>query len=141
MYRAVLDPGVLVAALISREGAPARLFLAWIEGQFDLIVSSRLLNELERVLLRPKFRRYIAEDEALGYVDLFRRMAAVTPDPEEIPRLAPDPGDDYLAALALAARADLLVSGDAHLLGVASSTLRVLSPRAFLDLLSRRRAP
>lgn len=140
MYRAVLDPGVLVATLISREGARAGLLLAWLEGQFDLIVSPRLLSELDRVLLRPRFRRYLTEDDALGYVDLFRRMAAEAPDPESVPRLTPDPGDDYLVALASAARADFLVSGDAHLLGLASPTPRVLSPQAFLDLLAARPA-
>lgn len=135
MYRAVLDPGVLVAALISKEGAPAGLLLAWLEGQFDLIASPSLLHELERVLLRPRFRRYVSEEEALGYVDLFRRMATLVPDQKSVPRLTPDPGDDYLVALARASQADMLVSGDAHLLGLASSGVRTVSPRVFFGLL------
>jgi predicted nucleic acid-binding protein len=46
--RAVFDPNVLIAALISPIGAPAALFLALTRGRFELIVSAHLLAELER---------------------------------------------------------------------------------------------
>ncbi|MDI6773066.1 MAG: PIN domain-containing protein [bacterium] len=114
MRRAVLDPGVLVASLISGKGAPAGLLLAWMEGLFDLIVSPRLLQELGRVLARPKFRRYVSEDDAAVYVDLLRRMATTAEEPPDTREISPDPGDDYLVALARA-------------------TDHVLTPRAFLD--------
>lgn len=98
------------------------------------MVSETLLAELEDVLLRPKFRRYLAEDEALGYVERFRRLAAMVPDPEAAPGLTPDPKDDYLVALARSAEADFLVSGAPHLTGLEDPRPRVLTPRAFLDL-------
>lgn len=37
--RAVLDPNVLVSALLSPTGTPARIVLAWAEGRFELVVS------------------------------------------------------------------------------------------------------
>jgi putative PIN family toxin of toxin-antitoxin system len=137
VHRAVLDPGVLVAALISGKGAPAGLLLAWMEGQFDLIVSPRLLRELGRVLARPKFRRYVSEDDAAAYVDLLRRMATTAEDPTDSHGILPDPGDDYLVALARVTGADFLVSGDAHLLGQESPQPPALTPRAFLDRMER----
>lgn len=57
MLRVVIDPGVLVSAHISGQGAPAELIRRWIEGQIDILVSPLLLEELDGVLHRPKLRR------------------------------------------------------------------------------------
>ncbi len=46
---------MLVSAAISR-GAPHELLIGWYSGLYDLVVSYRLLYELEAVLLREKFR-------------------------------------------------------------------------------------
>jgi uncharacterized protein len=71
--RAVLDPGVLVSALITPTGTPAKLLLAAREGSFDLVASSLLLEELTAVLKRDKFRRYVDLDVVTAYLDLVRR--------------------------------------------------------------------
>lgn len=52
-----------------------------------------------------------------------------------LPITLTDPGDEYLLALARAAPADYLVSGDAHLTSLAGPDPPILPPRAFLDLL------
>ncbi len=62
--RAVLDPNVLVSALLSPAGPPAQIFLAWDAGHFELIASPRLVAELTDVLARPKFRRWIDASDA-----------------------------------------------------------------------------
>lgn len=135
MIRAVLDPGVLIAALISPRGTPARLIALWIEGAFELIASPKLLEELRVVLLRPKFRRYATEDEALSYVELIERLAVVVKDPDEIPRVSKDRKDDYLVALAKASLATL-VSGDSHLTELDLDEPRVRTPREFAETVS-----
>lgn len=56
MARVVVDPNILVAALISPRGAPAALYGGLAGGRFELIASPQLLAELERVLSREKFR-------------------------------------------------------------------------------------
>ncbi|MFX8385659.1 PIN domain-containing protein, partial [Acinetobacter baumannii] len=45
MIRAVLDPGVLVAALLSSQGAPAQLLRLLVKGHFQLVLSPKLLEE------------------------------------------------------------------------------------------------
>jgi putative PIN family toxin of toxin-antitoxin system len=133
--RAVLDPNVLIASLLSRSGAPALIVSRWLAGEFELVVSEVLLAELGRALAYPKVRKRIAEDEALAFVELLRRTAPPTSDPEAPVRRSADPGDDYLLALAEAERA-LLVSGDQHLLALADE-LPIFTPRAFLDALAQ----
>lgn len=135
MFRVVLDPGVLIAAVLSPKGAPAELLRRWLAGDYELVVSDKLLAELKRVLLRSKFRKYLSEAEAIEYVDLFHRLATAVPDPPEVHGLTPDPGDDYLVNLARAAKINFLVSGDPHLTDLSDPWPPVLTPRAFLERL------
>jgi putative PIN family toxin of toxin-antitoxin system len=129
--QAVLDPGVLVSALITPTGAPAKLLLTAREGAFDLVASPLLLEELTAVLGRDKFRRYVALDVVTAYLELVRREAQLAPDPEGPPPIrCADPGDDYLIALAYSQNA-ALVSGDRDLLEI-SGRVPVFTPAEFL---------
>lgn len=130
--RAVLDPNILISALLSPRGAPAEIVARWLRGEFELVVSQRLLDELERALAYPKVRAHVTEDEASDFVSLLRRAASVVSEPPGGAHRSADPGDDYLLALAEAERA-VVVSGDRHLLEL--SDLPVESARAFLDRL------
>jgi putative PIN family toxin of toxin-antitoxin system len=133
--RAVLDVNVLISALLSPTGTPARVLAAWQQGQFDLIVSPQLLAELERALVYPKLRRHIGPDEAAEFVEVLLRGAIVERDPAEPPEIrSADAGDDYLIALAAASGA-VLVSGDDHLLSL-STDLPIYSPARFVELIA-----
>jgi len=134
VIRAVLDTNVYVAALLSRDGSPARLVRALGEGLFDAVVCPRLLDELRGVLHRPKIAERVDADTAERFIDWLRRVAITVPDPGVIRAISPDPDDDYLIALALIGRAEVIVSGDAHLLGLTDSKPRTLSPAAFATL-------
>jgi predicted nucleic acid-binding protein len=72
-------------------------------GEFDLVVSPRLLHELQAVLAREKFRRYLTYEEATEYVSWLHHGAEVVRDPaESVVRGAveADPDDEYLVGLA-----------------------------------------
>jgi len=134
VLRAVVDVNVLVSAMISPAGAPARILREWQAGAFELIVSPQLLAELERVLARPKVVARAA-GAAAATVPLIKAGAALVEDPPA-ERLVPgDPGDDYLVALARAGRAHVIVTGDAHLLEADLRPLAV-APREFLARLA-----
>ncbi|MGH9325097.1 MAG: putative toxin-antitoxin system toxin component, PIN family [Terriglobia bacterium] len=109
---------------------------AWINGAFELVESPQLIAELHRVLLREKFRLYVSEQEVEAYVAFLRRFATECPDPESRLRLTPDPGDDYLLALAKSQSADVLIAGDPHLYRMRAAEPPILTPRAFLSRLS-----
>ena len=131
--RAVLDPNVLISALLSPEGAPARIVERWLAGEFELVASELLLAELEQALGYRKLRSRITPHEAARLVSMLKVTAIVAADPIQAPRRSPDPGDDYLLALARAERA-ILVSGDPHLTGLAGR-FPVQTPRSFLEAL------
>jgi putative PIN family toxin of toxin-antitoxin system len=134
--RVVLDVNVLVSALLSPDGAPARVLVAWLEGAFELIVSPRLLDELRRVLAYPKISRRIRPDDAALLLRWVAEQAIAVSDPDEDPPVrSMDPGDDYLIALAASADA-LLVSGDAHLTALIDQA-PILTPAQLADRLLR----
>ena len=132
--RAVLDPNVLISAILSQAGPPAQILRAWIDGSFELVVSPFLLAELRRALTYPKLRRRVSADEAESYADWLERSATIAMDPVEPLTLhSPDPADDYLLALAASTDATL-VSGDQHVLSMAVGR-PILSPADFLKTL------
>ena len=131
--RAVLDPNILIAALLSRRGTPAQLVSRWLAGEFELVASEALIAELERALAYPKLSARISPDEAADFVAVLRSGAVLAGDPAEPERRSADPSDDYLVALAAQERA-VLVSGDQHLLALGEE-LPIETARAFLDKL------
>ena len=132
--RALFDANVLISALFSRTGAPAQLLGKWLEGEFELVVTNHLLEELSSTLARPKFRR-VPADVVGAFLELLRAgPAELIDDPERPPSVrSRDTDDDYLIAAAASAHATL-VTGDAHLLELADE-IPVMSPRDFLNSL------
>ncbi|HVF75166.1 MAG TPA: putative toxin-antitoxin system toxin component, PIN family [Acidimicrobiales bacterium] len=126
MARVVLDPGVIVSGLLNPDGPPGHLLDAWVDGEFNLVVSPHLLEELSDVLLRPKLASRLDNTVVSDMLRLLREAAVMESDgpPAQVCR---DPDDDYLVALALAT-GSLLVSGDKDLLSVQVEHLEVLVP-------------
>ena len=136
--RAVVDPNIIISALLSPSGTPARVVAAWLEGDYELVVSPLLLDELGRALGYPKLRERVTEAETQEVLALLRREADVRDDPAgPAPVPSPDPGDDYLITLAEATQS-VIVSGDRHLLGL-SDLLPVYTAANFLFLIEEGR--
>jgi uncharacterized protein len=111
--RVVLDTNLLVSGVIA-SGLPRRLVDGAKAGEFELCTSEVLLAELLDVLERDKFAQRLSQAGLTpqGIVDDLRRLAVVVL-PDATPRVVPtDPDDDHVIAAALAARADLIASGD-----------------------------
>lgn len=92
------------------------------DQRIELTSSAALLAELHGVLSREKFAKQLAR-RGLTVADIFDGYAALVTlvAPAAIaPTITRDPADDQVLAAALAAQADLIVSGDAHLLDLKS---------------------
>ncbi len=136
--RIVPDTNVVVSALIWG-GTPFRLIQAASAGDIELYTSPVLLAELREVLSRAHLAERLTEqrssvEEAVGlYGELAIRLS-----PLETPRVVPgDADDDHVIALAVAARAHLIVSGDkAHLIPLGSvGGIPIVSPAQAVHLL------
>lgn len=113
----MLDTNILVSATLSPLGAPRRLLDGARNGEFELCSSTVLLAELLDVLSRERFAaRFGAAGTAPEDIVKDIRRIAVMANPISVPRvILNDPDDDHVLACALAAQADVIVSGDKHL--------------------------
>jgi uncharacterized protein len=126
--RLVLDPNAIVSAVVA-DGVSRRLLEAWRrERRFELIVCPLLLDELEDVLRRGRFRRFLDLDDVEVLMAQLHTAAVVVTDPEEIEPVTADPRDDYLVALAQREQVDALVSGDSDLTDIHDLQPPVLTP-------------
>jgi len=116
--RLVLDTNVVASAMLWG-GKPLQLLQARREKRAEFYTSTAMLAELTDILARPKFEKKIATSTLTvdQLVDRYTELAQVV-RPTSIPRIAPDPDDDVVIGTALAAKADLLVTGDRPLLSV-----------------------
>jgi uncharacterized protein len=134
--RVVVDTGVFVSALIGKQGSrPDRVLRAFLEDTLEVVVSPALLNELERVLARPKLRQHVDQGRSREYLERIRRHAAMAEDPDSVPAITRDPADDYLVALALREHVDAIVSGDLDLREAGLDDPPVWTPRETADRL------
>lgn len=115
--RLVLDTNVVASGMLW-DGAPRLLLKAGRARQVSLFTSSPLIAELTEILGRKQFEQKIAASR-LSVAELVASYGALADviRPAAIPpTILSDPDDDQVLACALAARADLIVSGDRHLL-------------------------
>lgn len=139
--RLVLDTNVVIAGLLW-QGHPRRLLDQTIDGHVALFSSPALIGELARTLNYPKFAQRIATLCATTPSALTVRYSALTMlvTPTEAPRVVlEDADDDHVLACAVAANADLIVSGDRHLhaLGGVYRDIRIVTPADAVVLIEK----
>ena len=135
--RAVVDTNVLVRALIKPQGSVGPVLLRLRRGDYVLLYSQPLLEELVDVLNRPRIRqKYRLTDQDIETVFglvLLRGEAIV---PQRRIAACRDPRDDKFLEVAVEGIADVIVSGDEDLLVLHPfAGIPVVSPGAFLNML------
>lgn len=130
--RVVLDTNVLFSALISPHSPPHQIYQAWRQKHFELFTCRQQLDEIRRASRYPKLQRILQPHRVGTLVNHLASSPLV-----ELPPLAidiADPGDAFLLALAGAAQADVLVTGD-HRAGLLQQgsygRTRIVTPAAF----------
>jgi putative PIN family toxin of toxin-antitoxin system len=133
--RLVLDTNCLVSALLFKSGRLSALRRVWQRGVIRPIVCKETVAELILVLAYPKFRLSKEDiDILLAEFLPFAETCRVTHPARPIPGLS-DPSDAVFIHLARQSQADLLVSGDAHLLRLELPDIRIMAPVSFLESL------
>jgi putative PIN family toxin of toxin-antitoxin system len=133
--RLILDTNVLLSALLSPLGAPAKLLDAWERKMFTLVASDVLIEELRDVAARPYFRSRLRASAAELLAAGLRDFSFYCRDLPSGP-IAPDPKDSYLLALAEASQAEFLVTGDKELLLLQNhESTRIVTPAVMINTL------
>ncbi|MGD0662766.1 MAG: putative toxin-antitoxin system toxin component, PIN family [Syntrophorhabdales bacterium] len=141
MTRVILDTNLVVSAILSPEGKPARILKMAFDGRLDLAISSALLNEITLVLNYQKIRKLLAKhgihlEEIKDVLQRIVKTAFMTPGKLDVGRIDRDPSDNMILACAVEGRADFIVSGDRHLTDLVSfEGVSIVNPDTFLKLI------
>ena len=135
--RAVFDTSTLISAVLRPLSVPRQAFISAL-GSHTLFVSPETLDELEKVLLRPKFDAYASTAERGTFFARYKQETTVlTPDAqsEQMAKGAcRDANDCKFLALAMACKAGVLVSSDDDLLSLkAWHGTQIVSPAVFFS--------
>lgn len=131
--RVVIDTNVLVSFFLRRGSTPWRVVKDVLECG-ELLVSDETVAELEEVLRRSKFDRYVSRtlrEEFLATLPEFATPVAIV---ERI-QACRDPRDDKFLEAAVNGRADFLVTGDRALLAMRTfRSVAIVSPSGYLRI-------
>lgn len=128
--KAILDTNVLISAYVFPGGTPEAVYRLAIEGRLEIGTSRTLLAEFGRVL-GQKFGWI--PDRVEAAVAQVARIAAVVEPGEAVEVIGADPADDRVLEAARAFDADVIVSGDRHLLDLGAwGEIEIISPAEFI---------
>jgi putative PIN family toxin of toxin-antitoxin system len=128
----VLDTNVVVSGLLQSLGNPALVFRLTLAGAVRVCHDESILAEYAEVLARPRFKldpKRVREELTKLETDGLTIDASGQPDLK-----LPDPDDEPFLAVALAASADFLVTGNlADYPPAKRRACVVISPAAFME--------
>ncbi len=134
--RIVLDTSTLVSAILLPRSMPRQAFMRALASS-TLCASPSTLAELEEVLSRNKFDRYLDRESRMDFFLRYRHQVLSFPVTEaeerSLPQPCRDPRDDKFLALALHCSANVVVSSDDDLLALHPwQGIPILNPAKFL---------
>ena len=128
--KAVVDTNVLISGIFFG-GIPQRILEAWVDGRFELCLSSSIFDEYVRVC-----DRIAATRPSLEYRELLASIVGhsnLIPDEVSDTPITADPDNDKFMLCARTAGA-IVISGDRHLLDANGwGGVVVRTPRDFLS--------
>lgn len=133
--RYVVDTNTLVSALLFERSRPGQAFFTARQlGQ--ILLSRTLFTELQTVLSRKKFDRYILPDERERFLATLL-LEAMLIDVSVHIQACRDPKDDYILELAVEGNATCIITGDLDLLELSPfQSIPILTPANFLEVVS-----
>ena len=140
MLRAVPDVNIHISAVVRPDGHSAQIMNR--TQEFEACTSEVILEDTERVLRYERIRKRsrMGKEEIAQYLARLRITHLLFPGVLEVGVVSQDPTDDKIIACALEAGADYIITGDPHLLDLKQYRgIRIVTPRAFLEILDRER--
>ncbi|HVC93784.1 MAG TPA: putative toxin-antitoxin system toxin component, PIN family [Pirellulales bacterium] len=129
--RAVIDTTVAVSAVLLPRSVPRQAFDA-VVARGKMLVSEETIAELNDVLRRAKFDKYVSQERRLEFLAALVSEAEVVQVTDVVTQCR-DPNDNKFLELAVSGNATHIVSGDADLLALHPFRgIAIVSPQEFL---------
>ncbi len=135
--RVVLDANIYISSLISRKGNPAKIIRWWLEGEYDVLVSQQIIDEILRVAgyARILKKHSAVREKSQEFAALVSEQAEWVEQRGKLDVVTVDESDNRYIECALAGNAKYIISGDEHLLDLREyEGITILAPAAFAAL-------
>ncbi|XZN98647.1 MAG: putative toxin-antitoxin system toxin component, PIN family [Microcoleus sp.] len=133
--RFVVDTNVLISALLFNNSVPFRA-IELAEKQGMILYSEATLNELEQVLNRKKFNKYLSLEDRQVFLLKFISASELVSITEKI-AVCRDEKDNKFLELAVSGNANVIVTGDLDLLVLNPfQSVEIITPDMFIDRFS-----
>jgi putative PIN family toxin of toxin-antitoxin system len=128
----VFDTNTLISRLLTPGGVPAKAVDHALTNGI-LLVSEDTMNELARVLDRPKFDPYVSRKNRRQFISLLGGVSRLVPIARRV-HACRDPNDDMFLDVALNGEAKAIITGDGDLLALDPfHGVRIVKPAEFLE--------
>lgn len=132
--RYVFDTNVIISALLFDSSKPAIAFRYGFQ-QGEVLLSLELLEELNNVLNREKFNRYLTSEEREDFLEALVEQAILVEVTERV-LVCRDPKDNQILELAISGQAEYIVTGDRDLLVLNPFRgISIVTPEEFLQVI------
>jgi len=120
--RVVLDTNQHISAIIRPNGNPAQIVQLWHIGLIELAISPSILEEFAAVVHHPRIQQKhnLSDNDITEYLEVLRTFAILVSGTITVNAVPDDPDDNIIIACAIEAEADVIISGDQHLLSLGS---------------------
>lgn len=131
--RVVLDTNVYVSALFWEHGNPHRIIEKALENEFEVFISEEILGELGKVLKRD-FKA--SEEFVFRTLNFIKTFAIISDISKRLNVIKEDFDDNKIIECAAEAKAQIIVSGDNHLLNLKNyNGINIVNAKEFLGIL------
>lgn len=136
--RVVLDANIYISSLVSSQGNPATIINRWLSGEFDVLLSQPIIDEISRVTgyerLQKKYQKI--RERRLEFIELISKQSIWSESTETLAIVKADESDNRYLECAIAGGATYVVTGDEHLLSVGNyQGISIITPAVFVTLL------
>jgi len=134
----VVDTNLLASGFISPFSYPREIERRWRKGEFVLVTSFGIIEEVNRVLHLPRIQQkyHLIESDIQAFVLTLTHQGDCVAGKVVLKGVAPDPGDDKVISCAVEAQADFIVTGDKRLQQLGEyQGIRIINAESFIRVL------
>jgi len=129
--KVILDTNLLISAVLIKNSNPDKA-LRKAQNSCTILCRKSIFNEYTEKLLLPKFDKYVSRSKRMNMLNDIEREALFIESEVKIAECR-DPKDNKFLELAVAGKADCIVTGDKDLLVLHPfRNIRIMTPKEFL---------
>lgn len=130
--KVLIDSNVIISAALNSDGAPASAFILAVSKPNHAVVCEQTIDEVLEVIAK-KFPEKLSDFEE--FFSLMKLIVEIVPVPKRISakeKLIRDDTDKTILRAAIAAKADVILTGDKDFLESGIENPRMLGPADFI---------